>query len=69
VLDHGRHGWLFAPKDATDLAGCLQSALEVSTEERLGRAVVAARFVADHFSLTGMTAQTMAVYEELLKPS
>ena len=67
VLDHGRHGWLFAPKDATDLAGCLQSALEVSTEERLGRAVVAARFVADHFSLTGMTEQTLAVYEELLR--
>jgi hypothetical protein len=33
----------------------------------LGRAVVAARFVADHFSLTGMTEQTLAVYEELLR--
>ena len=68
VLGHGQHGWLFPPGDAQAMAEAMAKALSLSTADRVKMAGVNQAFVAKHFGLTQMAAQTMAVYEELINP-
>jgi glycosyltransferase involved in cell wall biosynthesis len=68
VLGHGQYGWLFPPGDAPAMAEAMAKALSLSTADRVKMAGVNQAFVAKHFGLTQMAAQTMAVYEELINP-
>jgi glycosyltransferase involved in cell wall biosynthesis len=68
VLGHGKHGWLFTPGDAQAMAEAIAKALSLSTADRVKMAGANQAFVAKHFGLTQMAAQTMAVYEELINP-
>jgi glycosyltransferase involved in cell wall biosynthesis len=68
VLGHGQYGWLFPPGDAPAMAEAMAKALSLSTADRVKMAGANQAFVAKHFGLTQMAAQTMAVYEELINP-
>lgn len=68
VLGHGQYGWLFPPGDATALAAAIEAALGCNPAQRLAKAKTNQTFVTQHFGLTQMAAQTMAVYQELLNP-
>ncbi|MBM3602207.1 MAG: glycosyltransferase family 4 protein [Alphaproteobacteria bacterium] len=68
VLAQGQYGWLFTPGDAEALAAALAKALSLSGNERLSMATTNQAYVAQHFSLKDMAAQTLNVYQELLNP-
>jgi glycosyltransferase involved in cell wall biosynthesis len=59
-------GWLFAPKDAEDLAEKLDRVLSLSTAAREELASKAIANIRAQFSRTGMCAKTIDVYKELL---
>jgi hypothetical protein len=50
------------------MAEAMAKALSLSTADRVKMAGANQAFVAKHFGLTQMAAQTMAVYEELINP-
>jgi len=62
----GETGWLVPPGDADALAAALGEALALSPEARLARAERALAHVRAAFTTQHMTANTIAIYEELL---
>ncbi|MBM3486588.1 MAG: glycosyltransferase family 4 protein [Alphaproteobacteria bacterium] len=62
----GETGWLVPPGDAAALAGALDQALALSTNDRVRLALVARAHVEANFTRERMCAETLAVYESLL---
>ena len=61
----GETGWAFAPRDPAALAAALTQALSLDAAARDRLAESAARHARAHFSVEGMCALTLAVYDEL----
>ncbi len=59
-------GWLVQPGDTDELAEALGLALAMPADVRARAAERARAFVAEHFTLTRMIGETLAVYRELL---
>lgn len=59
-------GWLVPPDDAKAMAEAIDTALNMTETERQVMAHKAINFVHAHFDKEHMTAQTLAVYEEIL---
>ncbi len=62
----GETGWLVPPNDAVALAKSIQDALNLDPAHRAVLATHAMMHIADNFTRERMTAQTLAVYAELL---
>ena len=59
-------GWRAPPGDARALASAIEQALSLTATARQSLALVARDFVQSRYSLEGMCAATLAVYEKLL---
>lgn len=66
ILVDGETGWLVPPDDAQAMADAINKALNMTDAERQVMAHKAIQFVHAHFDKEQMTAQTLAVYEEIL---
>ena len=62
----GQTGWLTEPGAAGELAGAIEAALDLSSDDRMDLALNARAHVAANFSKASMTAATLAVYKEVL---
>ncbi len=66
IVVDGETGWLVPPDDADAMAAAMNKALDMTDIERTTLATKAMNFVSQHFTREQMTAQTLAVYDELL---
>jgi glycosyltransferase involved in cell wall biosynthesis len=66
VVVDGETGWLVPPDDPDKMAAAMNKALDMTDIERAALATKAMSFVSQHFTREQMTAQTLAVYEEIL---
>ena len=66
ILIDRETGWLVPPDDAQAMADAMNEALNMSEEQRQIMAYKAINFVHANFDKEHMTAQTLAVYEEIL---
>jgi glycosyltransferase involved in cell wall biosynthesis len=66
IVSFGKAGWMVPPRDATALADALRDALSNAEKQRIF-AEAAYKQTAEHFSLHAIIAQTLAIYDELLK--
>lgn len=64
----GFSGFLVPPGDAGALAASLRALLEAGAEGRAAMGVRGRAYVLEHFTLARMTADTLALYRELLGP-
>jgi glycosyltransferase involved in cell wall biosynthesis len=62
-----RTAWMVQPGDAASLAAAMAEALSLSPEERQALGRTATAHVRENFTRERMCAQTLAVYEELLR--
>lgn len=63
----GYTGWLVPPGDSNALAGAIEEALAMDSEQRAFMATHAMMHVAEHFTRGRMVDETMDVYAELLQ--
>jgi glycosyltransferase involved in cell wall biosynthesis len=63
----GRTGWLIPPRNADALAEAIDEALALAPDQRQGLAAEAMAHVRANFSRDRMCAETLAVYDELLR--
>jgi glycosyltransferase involved in cell wall biosynthesis len=68
TVDRGRSGWIVPPGDPQALAAALDEVLAMGAEAREALAQAAAAHVRHRFDRRTMTAQTLAIYRELLRP-
>jgi len=66
VVD-GKTGWLLPPDNAKQWAACIDQALAMTDKERKKMAVAARKHVEANFTNAAMVAQTLAVYDQLMK--
>jgi glycosyltransferase involved in cell wall biosynthesis len=65
LIDHGRTGWLFPPRDVAALAGALDAALSASAQERHAIARAARALVQERYDVEGYAADVGAMLDEL----
>jgi len=68
TVDRGRSGWIVPPGDPQALAAALDEVLAMDADAREALARAAMAHVRERFDRRTMTAQTLAVYGELLGP-
>jgi glycosyltransferase involved in cell wall biosynthesis len=66
IMVHNETGWLVPPDDPSAMAAAMMRALDMTDRERASLATKAMGFVSQHFTREQMTAQTLAVYTEIL---
>ena len=62
----GQTGWLTEPGAVGELAGAIEAALDLGSDDRMDLALNARAHVTANFSKASMTAATLAVYKEVL---
>jgi len=69
TIIHGETGWLVPPGDAGALARTLTEVLALNQNERADLGARAKAHISDNYTTSRMTAQTLAVYGELMQIS
>ncbi len=67
TIKRGETGWLVPPNDAQELAQAIGEAIDLDPAHRAMLATHAMMHIAENFTRERMTAQTLAVYAELLE--